>query len=139
MRRRLLALALLGTTLTACARPARPGGASPLGRSVITEAELTENAGVPLYDLIQRLRPEYLRQRSAQSSFGGGVTTPPPAVVVAGQRMGTAGDLRQVSSGLLILVRHYGVEEAKRIFGMQYDGGVIELTYREQVPPREPL
>jgi hypothetical protein len=137
MRRRILALALL-LTLPACSRPARPGGASPLGRSVITEVELAENAGVPLYDLIQRIRPEYLRPRPSQSNLGNGVTTPPPAVVVGGQRMGTASDLRQVSSGLLVLVRHYGVDEAKRVFGMQYDGGIIELTYRDQVPPPAP-
>ena len=138
MRRRLLALVLL-VALPACVRSARPGGASPLGRSVITEAELSSNAGVPLFDLIQRIRPEYLRLRPAQSKFGNSVTTPPPAVVVGGQRIGPASELRQVSSGLLVLVRHYGVEEAKRIFGMQYDGGVIELTYREQVPPSEPF
>jgi hypothetical protein len=137
MPRRLVAFALL-LVVAACAPPANPGGASPRGRSVITEAELTANAGVPLYDLIQRIRPEYLRPRSAPSSLGSGVTGAPVAVVVAGQRTGTAADLRQVSSGLLVLVRHYGVEEAKRMFGMQYDGGVIELTYREQRPPSEP-
>jgi hypothetical protein len=137
MHRRFVTLIIL-FTLCACARPSKPGGASPLGRSVITEAELTENAGVPLYDLIQRIRPEYLRLRPAQTNLGNSVTAQPPAVVVGGQRMGTAADLHQVSSGLLVLVRHYGVEEAKRIFGMQYDGGVIELTYREHVPPSEP-
>jgi hypothetical protein len=105
---------------------------------VITEQELSENAGLSVYDLIQRIRPEYLRARPAQSARGNGVTAPPPAVVVNGQVAGSVSDLRQVSSGLLILVRHYGIEEAKRVFGMQYDGGVIELTYRALGRPPEP-
>jgi hypothetical protein len=135
MRRSIVTFALL--LAAACGPRSSAGGASPLGRAVITEQELTANAGMPVYDLIQRIRPEYLRARPSQN-IQGRISAPPPAVVVNGQLRGSVSELRQVSAGLLVLVRHYGIEEAKRTFGMQYEGGVIELTYRELVPPPPP-
>jgi len=136
--RRSLVAALLAVATGACAS----GGASASDpstssstRSVITEAELPTSGTETAYDAIQRLRPEFLRARPAQSytlQTNGGASgpAPAPALVVNGQRAGELSDLRQIAATAIRSVRYYTIEQAKRKFGMQYDGGAIEIEYK---------
>ena len=82
-----------------------------------------------------RLRPEFLRVRPAQKyslqeGAGASGPAPAPALIVNGQRAGELSDLRQIAATSLRTVRYYTIEQAKRKFGMQYDGGAIEIEYR---------
>lgn len=115
----------------ACATAASPTQSAAPNRSVITEAEIPSVGTESAFDLIQRLRPEYLRIKPAQGANGAsGNNAPPPVIMVNGQRTGELSDLRSVPAQSLSFVRYYNIEEAKRKFGMQIGGGAIEITYR---------
>jgi hypothetical protein len=115
----------------ACASPPAPEGAQPTNRSMITDAEIPTTGTESAYDLIQRIRPEYLRVRPTQTYMGAKSNeAPPPAVLFNGQRLGDVSYLQQVAAPALSYVRYYSIEEGKRKFGMQYGGGVIEIRYR---------
>jgi len=129
----LVAVAALGACASGGASASAPAGAS--SRYVITEAELPTSGTETAYDAIQRLRPEFLRARPAQSyslQENGGATgpAPAPALIVNGQRAGELADLRQIAATSLKTVRYYNIEQAKRKFGMQYNGGAIEIEYK---------
>jgi hypothetical protein len=128
--RRTFALGCL-VAAAACASPPAPEAAQPTNRTMITDAEIPTTGTESAYDLIQRIRPEYLRPRPTQTYMGAKSNeAPPPALVFNGQRLGDVGDLRQVPAPSLSYVRYYSIEEGKRKFGMQYGGGVIEIRYR---------
>jgi hypothetical protein len=100
-------------------------------RAVITNAEIPTTGTESALDMIQRLRPEYLRAKPSQTFTGATSTNaPPPSVFFNGQRIGELADLRQIPAPSLSMVRYYSIEEGKRKFGMQYGGGVIEIQYR---------
>lgn len=134
--RRSLSVALLFAA-TACASSGTSNEATSTSSSryLITEAELPTSGTESAYDAIQRLRPDFLRARPAQSynlQPDGGATgpAPAPALIVNGQRAGDISDLRQIAATSLKSVRYYNIEQAKRKFGMQYNGGAIEIEYR---------
>jgi hypothetical protein len=130
--RRVLA-SLLVALAAACATVAAPENPISSNRSVITDAEIPTTGTESAFDLIQRLRPEYLRAKPTQTYTGATSTVaPPPSVVLNGQRIGELAYLRQVSAPTLSMIRYYNIEEGKRKFGMQYGGGVIEIKYRVQ-------
>jgi len=136
LRRSLVAVLLLGAT-GACASGGTSGSeqSTSASRYVITEAELPTSGTETAYDIIQRLRPEFLRARPAQSyslQTNGGASgpAPAPALVVNGQRAGEVTELRQIAATALKTVRYYNIEQAKRKFGMQFEGGAIEIEYK---------
>jgi hypothetical protein len=129
LRRNLLLLSLAGAA--ACAGKSAHPAAGPSGRSVIPDAEIPTTGTESALDLIQRLRPEYLRSRPSQTFTGAtSNNAPPPSVFFNGQHIGELADLRQIPAPSLSMVRYYSIEEGKRKFGMQYGGGVIEIQYR---------
>jgi hypothetical protein len=134
--RRSLAIAMLFAA-GACASGGTSAGdtSSPTSRYVISEAELPSSGTETAYDAIQRLRPDFLRARPSQSynlqpNGGASGPAPAPALIVNGQRAGDLSDLRQIAATSLKSVRYYTIEQAKRKFGMQYDGGAIEIEYK---------
>jgi hypothetical protein len=129
LARRALALLLV----TAACATSRPGSApsTSSNRALVTEADIPLTGTETAYELIQRIRPEFLRVHPAQGAAGAnGNAAPEPVVMVNGQRVGALGDLRAIPASSLSTIRYYTIEEAKRRFGMQYGGGAIELTYR---------
>ena len=130
-------LAFLVITAGACAGGGRttddPSPSS--SRYVITTAELPTSGTESAYEAINRLRPEFLHVRPAQSynlqpNGGASGAAPAPALIVNGQRAGELSDLRQIAATALRSVRYYNIEQAKRKFGMQYEGGAIEVEYK---------
>jgi hypothetical protein len=104
---------------------------APSNRAMITEAEIPMTGTETAFDLIRRLRPEYLRVKPTQTYTGArSPEAPPPTVIQNGQRFGNPDDLKAISASSLSMVRYYNIEEGKRKFGMQYGGGVIEIAYR---------
>jgi hypothetical protein len=123
---------LLLVVAAACAASA-PGGAvsTSSNRALVTEAEIPTSGTESAYELVQRIRPEFLRVHPAQGSTGAnGNLAPAPILVVNGQRVGGLEDLKTIPASSLSTIRYYTIEEAKRRFGMQYGGGALELTYR---------
>jgi hypothetical protein len=134
--RRCLAIAMLFAAGACASGGTSAGDTSPsTSRYVISEAELPTSGTETAYDAIQRLRPDFLRARPAQSynlqpNGGASGPAPAPALIVNGQRAGDISDLRQIAATSLKSVRYYTIEQAKRKFGMQYDGGAIEIEYK---------
>lgn len=120
MTRRALMAVMVASA--ACAGSAQPASDRP-NRAVIVDSELPEGGTETVFDVVQRLRPEYLRQRPQ----GGSSVL---AVFTHGQLLGDAGELKRIPVSSVKEVRYYTIEQAKNKFGMQYSGGVIELTYR---------
>lgn len=127
---------ILTVLVVACASGGASSTSSPRtsDRSLISQEDLAAAGTESAYDIIQRLRPEYLRVKpSQQGYFNSGVgDAPPPAVVSRGQRVGELADLRRIPAVSLSEIRYYNIEQAKLKYGMQYTGGVIELTYKQQ-------
>lgn len=138
MHQTLATIVLAVTAACATHAPPETGGAtvtpqavvSPT-RSLITDAEIPTTGTESAYDMIQRLRPEFLRAKPAQAYFGSASNVaPPPTIFFNGTRIGELMDLKGISAPTLSMVRYYNIEEGKRKFGMQYGGGVIEIKYR---------
>lgn len=128
-------LALLVALGAACAGGHKPSvdPAEPVAdtgdRSYIGDAQLaasSENG----YEIVQRLRPEYLRPN--QVIRNSAPVEADPVLVVDGRLIGPATDLRQMPASSLTRIRYYTVEAAKRRFGMQFTSPVLEATYRQR-------
>jgi hypothetical protein len=107
----------------ACSGSPRTASAPSSSHSIIAESEIPKTGTESALDLIRRIRPDFLQNRTAGPFV-------PPVVVTGGQRIGVLDDLKLVPASSLRQIRYYNIEEAKRKFGMQYASGVIELTYR---------
>ncbi|HEY2026292.1 MAG TPA: hypothetical protein VGG78_04755 [Gemmatimonadaceae bacterium] len=126
----LLALAV-GCASSTGAGAAGPGSAVPDtgDRSYIGDAQLAASSETA-YEIVQRLRPEYLRPDPVVRNA---VTTHiDPVLVVNGRQTGSVDDLRRMPASSLTRIRYYGPEEAKRRFGMQFTAAALELTYRQR-------
>ena len=119
----LLALAVV----VACATTGGPAVPSS-DRNVITETELSSVPAPNLYDLIEKLRPNFLRSRG-QTSF----STPGTeyaAVYVDGQPYGDLRSLRTLIPSQVGQVRYYDAPSAAAQFGIINATGVIDVTTR---------
>lgn len=97
--RRLWSFALAGTTLisTACAS----GGThniSESSRDKVTSVEIDATPASSAYDLVNRLRPHWLRQGGTGSIGGGSIQSQVTLVYLDGSRVGTLEALRSISA-----------------------------------------
>lgn len=82
------------------------------------------------YDLVQRLRPNFLRGRGP-TSFGSNAI-PVPRVVVDGTPRGQLDLLKQIPAMTIREVRYLKATDASIQFGTGYDGGAILVYTRSQ-------
>jgi hypothetical protein len=95
------------------------------------EIELIRPEVTNAYEIIQRLRPNYLRGRGP-STFGNsaGAITPVPQVVVDGAPRGDLSTLRQMPAMTIREIRYLNASDASTQYGTGYDGGAILLFTR---------
>ena len=122
-RRRWLVGALL---VVACFHRA-PLSAVP-DSNVITEDEIRSAQDASIYDVIAKLRPEYLRDRGPIALVGGARDV--PTVFLNQQEYGPIAILRQVPASDIAEVRYYSGIDAVAKFGRAYGTGVIQLVSR---------
>jgi len=131
----LLALAAVGCA-TAGSSGSTSAGASASqssaprrgGANMISEAEITSSGVSNAYELIQRLRPAWLRARGTSSvngSTGGGDA---PVVYMDGAQLGDLSSLSSVSIQTIRQVQFLSASEATQRFGTNQMGGAILLT-----------
>jgi hypothetical protein len=126
-----ISLALLFVAI-GCAPAAEGAGGSTaprMNRNVITAEEIaaTERAG-SAYEIVQALRPNWLRTRA-----GGTVTNPgagEPVVYVDGIRMGGTNMLRQIERSGIVTLQYLDAKDATTRFGTGHSGGVIMVGTR---------
>jgi len=99
--------------------------------NVITRAELDAAGSVSTFDAVQRLRPNYLRDRGPTSLVIASARTR-PAVFVDMSEYGEIESLRAFPASRVDEVRFYPGSEATTRFGSIYGAGVIQLKLRSQ-------
>ena len=97
-----------------------------LTQDEIAKSALTGNA----YDVIQRLRPAFMRSRGETSITNATVTSAFPNVYLDGVMYGDINSLRGIDSSQIAEVRSYQAWEAQTKFGTGNNGGVIAITTR---------
>ena len=125
MRSALLVLPLL----LACSSGPRTESATPRGsRDLITRAQIERNVAADAWDLVQRLRPEYLRPQRGASSL----SAPPLSAVVYldGVKRGTPELLRSLRTSDIEEIRFISGTDATTRWGTDHGGGVIEVKTR---------
>jgi hypothetical protein len=130
---KILHLVLAGA-LVACASSSPP---SPTGNpirkaaNVITAEEIVEAHADnnTAYDVVARLRPNWMAAHGVTSGVSGGAGTEYALVYVDGQRTGDLASLRNVAAYHVGEIRYYNITEAGARFGIRGgSSGVIEVT-----------
>lgn len=125
-----IALAL-GLVIGGCGSGRAPeAGYGFRNRNVITydEISMSRTGGTSAYDLIQRLRPEYLRSRGTSSLSN---ITPVTAVVYVDEvKYGQLESLRSLSADQIREVHYINASDATTRFGTDHVGGAILITTR---------
>jgi hypothetical protein len=113
----------------ACAAPAtRPrAGADP---QLITEEEVEASRAPTAFEVIQKLRANFLSYRG-ETSLNRNRSQPYPTVYVDGQEFGPLATLRNIPASQVSTIRLYRSWEATTKFGTGNMGGVIAITTRQ--------
>ena len=111
----------------ACASPAPRGGVQR-DSTVITADEVGATHESNAYDVIQLLRPNFLRSRGRTSINT--AASEYPSVFVDGQFYGDLGTLRSIIAPMIKEIRFYNGPDAVTRFGMLYGSGVIAVSTR---------
>jgi len=119
------------------ARAAAPAAPAPRPRrnpNVITAAELEGQVATDVYELVRRLRPQWLRTRPAGTNEAAYKPGSPLmyelSVFVGGARAGEVMELRRIQVTNVRELRFYPSAEAITRWGRDYSAGVIEVTER---------
>jgi hypothetical protein len=107
------------------------GGVSTQGsgsRDVLTAEEISRASGMTAYDVVQQLRPQFLRLRSARSTQAAGHAE--PVVYVDNIRAGGLDALRGVRAESVEDIRYIGASDATTRFGTGHMGGAILVRIR---------
>lgn len=123
------ALAVLAVLVAACTPP-RLGPGQISNTQLITENEIEASHSNSAYDVIAKLRANFLTYRG-ETSFDKSRSTPYPTVWVDGMEYGPIGTLRNVPAAQISTIRLYRSWEATTKFGVGNMGGVIEITTRQ--------
>ena len=117
--------ALALAALAGCATASGTAGNTRSG-SIITADEITSTHETYVYDVIARVRPNFLRSRGA-TSVNATATSTLPTVYMDGQRYGDITSLRGVLASQVREIHYYDSASGSARFGMQNTGGVIDL------------
>ena len=115
-----------GVYLAGCAHAALPATQAS-SASVITEAEIDSAHASTAYDVIHKLRPQFLTSRG-KLSLDPGVPPALPRVYVDEQFFGDASTLRAIPAGTIESMRYYSAGEAQYKYGHDNAAGVIAIT-----------
>ena len=121
----LLALLVACASATPRAESARPLRAGP--RDAITEAEIARITATDAYDVVRKLRGNFLASRGVTTFWrtDGGAT---PQVFVDGMHVGSLAELRGIPANVIHEVRFLSAADATVRYGTGYASGVIQVT-----------
>lgn len=137
-----LTLVVAGIVTLACAQNPPAGGAPSQGnhdRSILTRAELGTTTDAYLFDVVQRLRPDWLRahgQTSINNAISSGSVDPDPVHVYMGMvRLGGPEVLTRLATNQADTVKFYTAAQAQARFGSGNTNGVIQVISAPPPPP----
>ena len=93
---------------------------------MITEEEIAATTAINAYEVVQKLRGNFLSSRGKTTILGKSSST--PVVYVDGVRYGEIASLRNITSTTIQSIRLYRAWEAQQKYGNDVMGGVIEVT-----------
>ena len=106
-------------------------GATKSNPNIITQQEIAQAGTGNAYDVIRRLRPNFLVSRG-EVTLGNvqnaQTNTPYPNVYLDGLAYGDINSLRNIDSSQLVEVRMYQAWEAQTKFGLGNNAGVIAIS-----------
>lgn len=85
------------------------------------EASTVPNA----FELVQTLRPQFLRPRGTTGSMGASSN---PVTYVDGRRLGGLSELAGIPRGIVREIRYIDANEATMLYGTGHAGGAILVT-----------
>jgi len=119
--------------LTACASSGGGASAAKQNPSVISMEEIVESSASNAYEVIQRLRPNFLRTRGAVHGTPGAanaVEMVDLVVYLNENRLGGSDQLRQIATGDIKEIRYFNSSEATTKWGTGHSAGAIQVVSR---------
>ena len=120
-----LAVLVLLVAATACAGTPRTTGGG--NRNLITRTEINESRANTAYEVVQQLRPDFLRGRVSGTTVGANDL---PVVYLDGTRLGDLEQLRSIPAAIILTIQLISASDATTRWGTGYPGGVIEVKTR---------
>ncbi len=111
-------------------------------RRVITAEEIEQAQETNAFQVVEKLRPEFLVSMSRQHTLGRGAVQQPDlgysqpepepaaAVFVDGTEMGGIDELHRIQSITVEQIRYLSGSEAQTKYGPRFPAGVIEVTLK---------
>lgn len=122
MRVRRFASFLALIAAAACASGGGGGDGAPRGSStLIIQEEIEPLGNLTAYQVIQRLRPQWLRPRAGSDN---------PVVFLDGSRLGDPDRLNSIQAATVAQMRFRDGRDATTRYGTGFGGGAIEVTSR---------
>jgi hypothetical protein len=118
-------------------------------RRVITAEEIEQAQETNTFQVVEKLRPEFLRRMTLRHTLGAGKAgaaaggteqpdlgysqpdpQPTAAVFVDGTEMGGTDELRQIAANTVEEIRYLSGSDAQTKYGPRFPAGVIEVTLK---------
>jgi hypothetical protein len=116
------------TIAVGCSHP-QLGPGDVYNSQVITEDEIVASRGTNAYEVIHKLRSNFLTNRGP-TSLNKDQSTPYPTVYVDDQEFGPISSLSSIPAAQITMIRLYRVSEANAKYGSHNLSGVISITTR---------
>ena len=124
-----LVIALTFATTVGCSHPQLgPGEIS--NSQVITEDEIVASRAANAYDVIHKLRANFLSSRG-QTAFNRTAANTYPTVYLDDQEFGPISTLSSIPAAQIAMIRLYRVSEANIKYGTHNLTGVIAITTKQ--------
>jgi outer membrane receptor for ferrienterochelin and colicin len=148
---RSIILAAVALTALGASAAAQESKSTKKDRSVITADEIATAQVATVYQVIEKLRPYYLRRaeqprtiygRTGNTSVAGEDSPAPGAVVdggsestelvvyVDGTEVGGVGELQRIQSDQVEQIRYLSGPDAQQQYGPRYAAGVVQVTLK---------
>ena len=121
-------LVLSVSIAVACSHP-RLGPGDVYNAQIITEDEIVASRASTAYEVIHKLRANFLTNRGETSLNRS--DSPYPIVYVDDQEYGPISTLSTIPASQVSLIRLYRVSEANAKYGTHFLSGVISITTRQ--------
>ena len=111
-----------------CSHP-QLGPGEVYNSQVITEDEIIASRASTAYEVIHKLRANFLTNRG-ETSFNKNQSNPYPTVYVDDQEFGPISTLSSIPAAQITMIQLYRVSEANAKYGSHNLSGVISITTR---------
>jgi hypothetical protein len=112
-------------TALACASSGTAGTAVRRDPNLITEQEIVASNESNVFDVVNRLRPMFLKTRGRSTINAGGSEY--ASVFLDGQYYGELGSLRNIVASQIHEIRYLNGPDAVSRYGMRYGSGAVDV------------